>query len=104
MKPSLVVVLAAVLAAAAAKDAPGQTFAPTSGATLVATCTGCHGPGGQSAGAIPSLNGRAEADILQAMLEFKTDRRPATVMNRHAKGFSDEEIAAMAREIATSWR
>jgi hypothetical protein len=25
-------------------------------------------------------------------------------MNRHAKGFSDEEIAAMAREIATNWR
>jgi hypothetical protein len=25
-------------------------------------------------------------------------------MNRHAKGFSDEEIAAIAREIAANWR
>jgi cytochrome c553 len=38
------------------------------------------------------------------MLDFKNDRRPATMMNRHAKGFSDEELAALAREIAANWR
>ena len=95
---------AAFATAAMAFVASAQTIGPPSGATLAATCTGCHGPAGQSAGAIPSIHGRAEADLLQAMLDFKNDRRPATMMNRHAKGFSDEELAALAREIAANWR
>jgi sulfide dehydrogenase cytochrome subunit len=86
-------------AAVVAKDLPSP-----SGRTLATTCTGCHGPEGHSAGAIPSLHGWKEADLLQAMLDFKNDRRPATMMNRHAKGFSDEELAALAREIAANWR
>lgn len=90
--------------AAVACVASAQTIAPPSGATLAATCTGCHGPAGHSAGAIPSIHGRTEADLLQAMLDFKNDRRPATMMNRHAKGFSDEELVALAREIAANWR
>jgi cytochrome c553 len=101
---SALAIFVAIAACAAAGDAPAQTLAPPSGATLSATCTGCHGPNGQSAGAIPSINGRSETEILEAMLDFKNDRRPATVMNRHAKGFSDEELALMAREIARNWR
>ena len=104
MKKGLVAALGIAAFGLSTLCAGAQDRLAPSGATLVATCTGCHGPAGQSAGAIPALNGRTEADILQAMLEFKSDRRPATVMNRHAKGFSDEEIALMAREIAASWR
>lgn len=104
MGRSLMAVFGASVLVIAPAGSHAQDRAAPSGATLVATCTGCHGPAGQSAGAIPALNGRAEADLLQAMLDFKADRRPATVMNRHAKGFSDEEIALMAREIAASWR
>ena len=104
MTASFTATICVALATMLAATASGQTFAPPSGATLAATCTGCHGPNGQSAGAIPARNGRTEADLLQEMLDFKNDRRPATMMNRHAKGFSDEEIAAMVREIATNWR
>jgi cytochrome c553 len=92
-----------LLLAACAGQATAQTLAPASGRALAATCTGCHGPGGHSAGEIPSIYGKTETQIAQAMTEFKTDRRPATVMNRHAKGFSDAEIAAIAKEVAT-WR
>ena len=81
-----------------------QTHSPSSGRTLAATCTGCHGPAGHSPGAIPSIYGRTEMQIAQAMLDFKNDRRPATMMNRHAKGFSDAEIAAIAKEISANWR
>ena len=31
-----------------------------------------------------------------AMQEFRDGRRPATVMDRHAKAYSDEEIASIA--------
>ncbi len=81
-----------------------QSFPAASGRVLVATCTGCHGQNGKSAGAIPVLAGQNETQIRQAMLDYKNDRRPATVMSRHAKGFSDDEIGAIAREIATNWR
>ena len=94
--------LAALALMIAGADA--QTPPPPSGRTLAATCSGCHGPAGRSAGEIPSIFGRTEAQIVQAMQEFKTDRRPATVMNRHAKGFSDDEIVAIAKEISANWR
>ena len=84
--------------------ADAQTPPPPSGRTLAATCSSCHGPAGRSAGEIPSIFGRTETQIVQAMQEFKTDRRPATVMNRHAKGFSDDEIVAIAKEISANWR
>jgi sulfide dehydrogenase cytochrome subunit len=84
--------------------AVAQTPVPASGRTLAATCSGCHGPAGHSAGEIPSIYGRTESQIAQAMLDFKNDRRPATMMNRHAKGFSDAEIAAIAKEISANWR
>jgi len=93
-----------LFAAVSAATAQAQTPPPPSGRTLAATCSGCHGPSGRSAGEIPSIFGRTEAQIVQAMQEFKTDRRPATVMNRHAKGFSDDEIVALAKEISANWR
>ena len=100
--------LFALALGAAIAPAPlgAQTPPPTqaSGRVLVATCTGCHGQNGKSAGAIPTLAGQSEAQIRAAMLDYKNDRRAGTMMNRHAKGFSDDEIGAMAREIAANWR
>ncbi|TGD98648.1 c-type cytochrome [Methylobacterium nonmethylotrophicum] len=68
--------------------------APPPGAT---TCSGCHGAPG---GAVPSLAGHSAEDIAAAMAAFRTGARPATVMNRIAKGFSDEESRAIAAWIA----
>jgi cytochrome c553 len=45
---------------------------------------------------VPRLVGRQPADIAAALQDFKTGRRPATVMDRIAKGFSDDEIKAIA--------
>jgi cytochrome subunit of sulfide dehydrogenase len=96
---------ASLPAAVAAQTPPAPAAAaPAAGRVLVATCTGCHGQNGKSAGAIPTLAGQSETQIRQAMLDYKNDRRAGTMMNRHAKGFSDEEIGAIAREIATNWR
>lgn len=94
--------VASLLAGAAAVQA--QQAAPIPGSVLAATCSGCHGPAGRSVAEIPPINGRTEQQLLSAMLDFKNDRRPATVMNRHAKGFSDDELAAIAREISANWR
>jgi cytochrome c553 len=45
---------------------------------------------------VPRLTGRNPADIIAAMEAFKSGQLPSTVMNRLAKGFSDDEIKAIA--------
>jgi sulfide dehydrogenase cytochrome subunit len=45
---------------------------------------------------VQRLAGRLPADIVEAMQQFRIGQRPATVMDRIAKGFSEEEVAAIA--------
>ena len=42
------------------------------------------------------LAGLDRQAIASALLAFRSGQRPATVMNRIAKGFTDEEIQAIA--------
>ena len=42
------------------------------------------------------LIGRNAADIVTAMQEFRSGQRPGTVMDRIAKGFTDDEVKAIA--------
>lgn len=71
---------------------------------LTVSCSGCHGPAGHSPGAMPSLYGRTAASIAETLRDFRDGKRPSTVMVRFAKGYTDAEIDAVAREIATSWK
>lgn len=98
------VALALLAGAAALGSGPAPLQAQSAASpTLSITCTGCHGPEGHSPGPMPSLYGRPAEAIAEILLEFKLDRRPATVMNRIAKGFSDEEIKRLAVEVA-GWK
>ena len=50
---------------------------------------------------LPRLGELPEPDeIVAAMLAFRSDERPSTVMGRIAKGFSDDEIRAIALWLA----
>lgn len=69
-----------------------------------ATCTGCHGTNGHSAGGIPSVAGLDKAYIVNVMQEYKTGKRAATVMHQHAKGYSDEQIERIAAFFAAQSR
>jgi len=68
---------------------------------LAANCTGCHGTNGVSAGGIPTLAGVDRARIFQLMQEFLDGKRAATVMQQLAKGYTDEQIEAIAAWLAT---
>jgi sulfide dehydrogenase cytochrome subunit len=59
-------------------------------------CLGCHGPNGTGAGAVPALAGRDAAEIRAAMAAFRANERPATIMGRVARGYTEAEIAALA--------
>jgi cytochrome c553 len=48
------------------------------------------------------LRGQNPAAIVTAMEAFRSGERPATVMGRIAKGFSDDEIQAIATWVAES--
>ena len=71
---------------------PAAEAAPP-GAT---SCSGCHASGAGVATDVPRLVGRNPADLVTALQEFRTGKRPATVMDRIAKGFSDDEANAIA--------
>ncbi len=60
------------------------------------SCAACHGTDGKSPGAIPSINGKSERFLSTALKEFRAGTRESTVMGRHAKGYSDEEIKMIA--------
>jgi sulfide dehydrogenase cytochrome subunit len=72
-----------------------------SGQAMVQTCYVCHGPEGRSAEAVPALLRGQREFIVRQMLEFRADGRPSTIMNRVAKGYSDEQIAAIADYLAS---
>ena len=61
-----------------------------------AACSGCHATAKFVETPVPRLIGRNAADIVAAMQAFKTGTRPATIMDRIAKGFTETETLAIA--------
>ena len=85
----LTAVVAIVLASATAAS---SAEAPAG----AASCSGCHAANPRVETPVPPLAGRSAADITSQTIAFKSGQRPGTIMDRIAKGFSDEEIRAIA--------
>jgi cytochrome c553 len=66
-----------------------------------ASCSGCHPASPRVTSPVPRLAGVDRAAIARAMQDFRSGQRPATVMDRIAKGFTDDEIQALAAWFAT---
>jgi hypothetical protein len=47
-----------------------------------------------------SLAGVSQEDIVKKMQDYKTGRRPATLMHQISKGYSDDQIQAIAAYFA----
>ena len=89
----------AALLVVAASSAWAQS--PNQARNLAATCFTCHGNEGRSVGGIPpSLAGQDRNYLLQAMKDFKEGKRPATIMHQHAKGYTDQQLEAIATYFA----
>ena len=66
-----------------------------------ASCLGCHTvKAGDNP--VPPLGTLSAEQMVSAMQAFRSGARPATVMDRVAKGFSDEEIKAIAQWYASA--
>jgi len=62
------------------------------------TCFMCHGPEGKYVGgSIPPLAGYPANVMAQQLKDIKSGKRKSTVMQRHIKGYTDEEIDELAK-------
>ena len=85
---ALILLLLTGSAVAAAEAPPGAS-----------SCTGCHAAGA-GLDAMRPLAGRPQAEIAARMMAFKSGREPATIMDRIARGFTEDEIRAIAAWFA----
>ena len=60
------------------------------------SCSGCHAASAAVQTPVPRLVGVPGPQIVTAMQAFRTGQRPATVMDRIAKGFAEDEVVAIA--------
>jgi sulfide dehydrogenase cytochrome subunit len=71
--------------------------ADPTGQALAFTCAGCHGTDGSSVGPTsPSIAGMDPEVFIDAMEAYQLDERNSTIMNRIAKGYTEEQVKAMA--------
>jgi cytochrome c553 len=99
MRAFVIAALALAAAPAAAQD--------TAGRNLAAPCAICHGTEGRSAtkdGPLIPLAGLPRDHIASQMRAFRDGKRPATVMHQIAKGYTDQQIDAMAGWFAAQKR
>jgi sulfide dehydrogenase cytochrome subunit len=90
-------VLAAALVLVAGTAAAQQRIATLDETTLAAqTCNVCHGSGSYVSPTMPPIHGADANAIYSALTEFKTDKRPYTIMGRIARGYSDAQLKALA--------
>jgi len=90
--------LVLALALGATSNGLAQQPDPNLGRDLAAACASCHGSNG--AGGIPSVAGRDPAEVLRIMQDFRSGRRQATVMHQLARGYTDEQVQAIAAYLA----
>lgn len=101
MKPTLIRAgcAAVLLAAGFAGGVAAQD--PVYARNLASACFTCHGTDGRSVGGSPpSLAGQDKNHLLQQLKDFKTGKRPATLMHQQAKGYTDQQLEAIAGYFA----
>lgn len=74
----------------------GQADELNRGAMLSASCEGCHGTNGRSPAAIPAIAGKSVEYLQETLESFRSGKSQATVMGRHVKGYTEEEIRLIA--------
>lgn len=70
------------------------------GALLASMCETCHGTDGVGAKPMQSINGMEVADFVDFMNAFVSKEEESTMMYRHAEGYTEEEVKALAEYFA----
>ncbi|GAB1385290.1 hypothetical protein MASR1M59_04380 [Melaminivora sp.] len=80
---------------AAAGSAQAQTD-PLQVRSWAAACANCHGTAGQAQPGNEPLAGVNQDEMLKKLKDFKSGAKPATIMHQLSKGYTDEQLAAIA--------
>ncbi|GGD35659.1 hypothetical protein GCM10012288_06970 [Malaciobacter pacificus] len=67
-------------------------YDPLRGEMLSLSCASCHGTDGKSETITPYIAGLGKTTLYQTLLDYKYGKRPGTMMQKHTKGFTDEEL------------
>jgi cytochrome c553 len=73
-----------------------NTINPQQVRYLAANCANCHGTSGKAEPGMPMLAGLDRQHFIKQMRAFRDGTRPATIMHQLAKGYTDEQIVALA--------
>ena len=98
MKKSKILVASALVGLSGWASA--QAIDPLQLRSWAAACANCHGTAGVAQSGMESLAGANKDDMLKKLLDFKTGRKPATLMQQLSKGYSDEQLEALAGYFA----
>ena len=97
--PALRAMLLLLLFAPVCAPAAGQS--PDQARLLASNCANCHGTDGHPQGGLPALNGVPKATIVALLQDFKSGKRPSTIMQQLSKGYTDADIDAIAGYFAS---
>ncbi len=75
---------------------PAAAAGPADAPPGAASCSGCHPSARGVDSTVARLVGRDPAAVLAIMQAFRSGQAPSTVMGRIAKGFTDDEVKAIA--------
>lgn len=84
---------AALLAGAVSTPSSAQAPEPP---LIAQACAGCHGQAGAGSGSVPKIAGFSRDLFIAQWAAFRNKERPATMMDRIAKGYTDAEVAQLA--------
>ncbi len=65
-----------------------------------AACATCHGTNGQAQEGNESLAGKNKDEMVQKLMDYKSGRKPATLMHQLTAGYSDEQLQQIAAYFA----
>ncbi len=78
------------------------TASPNSTLLLAGGCNICHGPNGVSSGpATPTIAGLSGEYLLSTLEGFKSGEIPSTIMGRITRGYSSDELQALANHYSS---
>ncbi|MEM7398920.1 MAG: hypothetical protein AAGF48_09890 [Pseudomonadota bacterium] len=103
---ALLLVLLYLTPAVVTTAAAQQQEALASAEMLAESCSGCHrkvtsdDTNAVGEAVFPQIYGRPAAEIRDAMLAYRADKRTGTIMNRLAKGYSPAEIDVLAAYLS----
>ncbi len=76
---------------------PSVLAADVSAKMIALSCHTCHGIDNQLVNpGLPKLNLQPVLELEDALLGFKYDKKPSTIMGRISKGYTDRELRAVA--------